>query len=203
MGGWCGCAPSSRAIIAMVEHHTARSSRIPTHHLRGPGHSSSVVLFYFRDFGEGADFRKSSHWGTRWWWCALVAPAVTGWRALRRHQFQHLKRPSSSACGSYSPLAVVTRQEASLLPSSCCTRVWLCTRGRDISARYVRAIAIGSLFVALVGMFSLFRQSPWARIPATANGNGVCSFATAVRLCLKPTVPVTRLVLRPGMVLDA
>jgi dolichyl-phosphate-mannose-protein mannosyltransferase len=146
----------------MVEHHTGS---LFTHPYASPAWSwpfiKRPVLFYFRDFGEGRFQEILALGNPLVWWCALVALVATGWRALRRHQFQ---APETTIvvgfAAGYLPWLVVTRQEAFLyylLPAVPFLCLALAHAVAGISAPYIRAIAIGSLFVASVGMFLFFR----------------------------------------------
>jgi dolichyl-phosphate-mannose-protein mannosyltransferase len=146
----------------MYEHHT---SSLFTHPYSSPAWSWTFikrpVLFYFRDLGEGRYQEILALGNPLVWWSALLALAATTWRVLRRRRLQAPETVVVAGfAAGYVPWLLVTRQEAFLyylLPAVPFLYLALGHVVAGISARYIRASAIGGLVVASIGMFSFFR----------------------------------------------
>jgi dolichyl-phosphate-mannose-protein mannosyltransferase len=156
----------ARAFVArqqqMLEHHLGA---LYTHPYTSPAWSwwfiKRPVLFYFRDLGRG-DYREILAIGNPLvWWLGLLAIATSTWRLLRRRS---VEEPDTiivtGFVAGYIPWLLVTRQEAFLyylLPAVPFLCLALAHMVCGISARGTRAIAVGGLVVASIGMFSFFR----------------------------------------------
>jgi len=146
----------------MFEHHTGS---LFTHPYASPAWSwpfiKRPVLFYFQDLG-GDGYQEILAFGNPLvWWTALLALAATTWRALRRRRVQAPETVVVAGfAAGYVPWLIVTRQEAFLyylLPAVPFLYLALARVVAGISARKIRAITIGALVVASIGMFSFFR----------------------------------------------
>jgi dolichyl-phosphate-mannose-protein mannosyltransferase len=156
----------ARAFLArqqlMLEHHTGV---LYTHPYTSPAWSwwfiKRPVLFHFRDVPKGS-YREILAFGNPLvWWLGLLSLATIAWRLLRRRSV--LAPETVIVAGfvaGYLPWLLITRQEAFLyyvLPAVPFLCLALAQVVCSIPARAIRAIAVGGLFVASIGMFAFFR----------------------------------------------
>lgn len=155
-----------RAFLArqqfMLGHHTGT---LYTHPYTSPAWSwwliKRPVAFHFRDLAQG-NYREILAVGNPVvWWLGLLALTTVTWRLLRRRSV--LAPEAVIVAGfvaGYVPWLIITRQEAFLyyvLPAVPFLCLALAQVASSISARGMRAIAVGGLFVASIGMFLFFR----------------------------------------------
>jgi len=146
----------------MLEHHTGA---LYTHPYSSPAWSwllvKRPVLFYFHNLGGGSYQEILAFGNPLVWWPGLLALATTTWRLLRQRS---VLAPETIivACfaAGYVPWLLIARQEAFLyyvLPAVPFLCLALGHVVASVSARGLRAIAVGGLIVASIGAFSFFR----------------------------------------------
>jgi dolichyl-phosphate-mannose-protein mannosyltransferase len=146
----------------MLQHHTGA---LYTHPYSSPAWSwlliKRPVLFFFRNPGSGAYQEVLAFGNPIVWWSGLLALATTAWRLLRQRS---IRGPETiivaGFAAGYVPWLLITRQEAFLyyvLPAVPFLCLALGHVVASISSRGIRAIAIGGLILASIGMFAFFR----------------------------------------------
>ena len=146
----------------MLEHHTGA---LYTHPYSSPAWSwlliKRPVLFYFRNLGGGSYQEVLALGNPMVWWSGLLALGTTTWRLLRLRSIQAPETiiVAGFAAG-YVPWLLITRQEAFLyyvlpaVPFMCLALAHVVV---SISSRSIRAITLGGLIVASIGVFSFFQ----------------------------------------------
>jgi dolichyl-phosphate-mannose-protein mannosyltransferase len=146
----------------MLEHHTGQ---LYNHPYASPAWSwlliKRPVLFFFHLPKSGGYQEILALGNPLVWWTGLVALAACTWRLMRQRS---LGSPETiilaGFVAGYIPWLLITRREAFLyyvLPAVPFLCLALAHVVAGISARVIRAIAIGGLVVASIGMFSFFR----------------------------------------------
>jgi len=156
----------TRAFVArqhlMLEHHTGA---LYTHPYTSPAWSwlliKRPVLIHFHDLGRG-NYREILAFGNPLvWWSGLLALAMIAWRLLRQRSVQAPETIIVAGfVAGYVPWLLITRQEAFLyyvLPAVPFLCLALAHVVASISARGIRAIAVGGLIVVSTGMFAFFQ----------------------------------------------
>jgi dolichyl-phosphate-mannose--protein O-mannosyl transferase len=146
----------------MLEHH---SGSLYVHPYMSPAWSwpfiKRPVLFLFRDAGAG-EYQEILAFGNPLaWWTGLVALGASAWRLVRSH---NLRSPEATIiagfAAGYVPWFVLTRQEAFLyylLPALPFLYLALAQEIANMPSRSIRAVTIGGLTAASIGMFVFFR----------------------------------------------
>jgi dolichyl-phosphate-mannose--protein O-mannosyl transferase len=119
------------------------------------------VLFFFRNLGSAGYQEVLAFGNPVVWWSGLFALATTTWRLLRQRS---IRAPETiivaGFVAGYVPWLLITRREAFLyyvLPAVPFLCLALAHVVASISVRSIRAIAVGGLIVASIGMFLFFR----------------------------------------------
>jgi len=146
----------------MLEHHTGA---LYNHPYASPAWSwlllKRPVLFYFHQTRSGGYQEILALGNPLVWWPGLLALAVVTWWLQRQRSI--LAPETIIIAGfvaGYIPWLLIMRQEAFLyyvLPAVPFLCLALGHVVASISARWIRALAIGGLAVASIGMFSFFR----------------------------------------------
>ncbi len=146
----------------MLEHHRGA---LYTHPYSSPAWSwlliKRPVLFYFHNLGGGSYQEVLALGNPIVWWSGLLALGATTWRLLRQRS---IRAPETiivaGFAAGYVPWLLITRQEAFLyyvlpaVPFMCLALAHVVV---SISSRGIRAIAVGGLIVASIGMFAFFQ----------------------------------------------
>jgi dolichyl-phosphate-mannose-protein mannosyltransferase len=146
----------------MLAHHTGQ---LYNHPYASPAWSwlllKRPVLFYFHEPRSGGYQEILALGNPLVWWAGLVALAAAAWRLL---QLRSVRAPETiilaGFAAGYIPWLLIVRQEAFLyyvLPAIPFVCLALGQAVVSMSARGTRAIAVGALAVASIGMFVFFR----------------------------------------------